>query len=127
MLSALPSTLPLLSSLSPTSLPAYFPLPSVIRLYISTLLYASYIIAFRPPSLEDKGPLRTSAVGLVISSLGPLPFLQIGAVFAMYHRNIQFHLPVCVGGPACITGTPINYSPTLNIYIYIYINKIILY
>src|SRR6218665_2796526 len=91
------SLLSLLSSLSPSSFPAYSPLPSVIR---PSAPYSPPAIAFRLPSLEDKGRLSPPLSG------------QIGAFFAAYHGNIPFHLPVCVGGPASITGTPFNYLPT---------------
>ena len=91
------SLLSLLSSLPPSSFPAYSPLPSVIR---PSAPCSTSAIAFRLRSLEDKG------------RLSPPLSLQIGVFFAAYHGNIPFHLPLCVGGPACITGTPFNYLPT---------------
>src|SRR6218665_2748094 len=48
------SLLSILSSLSPSSFPAYSPLPSVIR---PSAPYSTPAIAFRLPSLEDNGRL----------------------------------------------------------------------
>src|SRR6218665_3145972 len=75
--------------------------PSAVRYTsISTLLYARYSIS--SSVFTGQGSFVSSPVSTdwcFLCRLG-LPW------------KYPFHLPVCVGGNACITGTPFTYLPT---------------
>src|SRR6218665_880430 len=101
-MSALPSIAYCLSS-PPCPPPLFLRIPLCRLLYVHqhlTLRQLSHFASYRISSSVFRGQWSFVSSSVYRSVLS-----------ALYHGNIPYHLPVCVGGPACIAGrpTPINY------------------
>src|SRR6218665_3806888 len=77
------------------------PPPLFLRLPLCRLLYVHQHLTLRQLSLS-------SSVFRGQWSFVSSPVYR-SVLSALYHGNIPFHLPVCVGGPERIAGTLFNY------------------